>query len=282
MVSGKGSGEETDLQLNSIFSDGGPEGMLTKRDLKILLRSRSWDFMKDCKKPQSDGSPGVTQWNGKPIYYRPGTSDCRIISEILFVPRCEYHVPRDLKPKIIVDLGANIGIASIYFAHQFPDSEIFAFEPEEENFLLLEKNIQSCENARAFPVGLGNEDEVKEVYFSDNPNNYGGFSFFPAGSNTSMKKKVQVKKASDYFREIGISRVDLMKIDTEGSEFEIITDLDPNMLKEIEWIVGELHGIRDFEMLAYLDQWFDISVKRSFEKRLFMFQAWNRNSKLRV
>ena len=256
--------------------------MLTKRDLKILLRSRSWNFMKDCKKPQSDGSPGVTQWNGKPIYYRPGTSDCRIISEILFVPRCEYHVPRDLKPKIIVDLGANIGIASIYFAHQFPDSEIFAFEPEEENFLLLEKNIQSCENARAFPVGLGNEDEVKEVYFSDNPNNYGGFSFFPAGSNTSMKKKVQVKKASDYFREIGISRVDLMKIDTEGSEFEIITDLDPNMLKEIEWIVGELHGIRDFEMLAYLDQWFDISVKRSFEKRLFMFQAWNRNSKLRV
>ena len=109
--------------------------MLTKRDLKILLRSRSWDFMKDCKKPRSDGSQGVYQWNGKPIYYRPGTSDCRIISEILFAPRCEFHVPPDLKPKIIVDLGANIGIASIYFAHQFPDSEIFAFEPEEENFL---------------------------------------------------------------------------------------------------------------------------------------------------
>jgi FkbM family methyltransferase len=256
--------------------------MLTKGDLKILLRSRSWDFMKDCKKPESGRSQGVYQWNGKPIYYRPGTSDCRIISEILFTPRCEYHVPRALKPKIIVDLGANIGIASIYFARQFPESEIFAFEPEEENFLLLEKNIQSYENVRAFPVGLGNKDEVKEVYFSDNSNNYGGFSFFPAGSNTSMKKKVQVKRASDYFREIGISRVDLMKIDTEGSEFEIITDLEPNRLKEIEWIVGELHGIRDFEMLAYLDPWFDISVKRSFKKRLFMFQAWNRNSKLRV
>ena len=73
-----------------------------------------------------------------------------------------------------------------------------------------------------------------------------------------------------------------MKIDTEGSESEIITDLDPNMLKEIEWIVGDLHGVRDFEMFANLDQWLDISVKRSFKKRLFMFQAWNRNSKLRV
>ena len=93
---------------------------------------------------------------------------------------------------------------------------------------------------------------------------------------------VQVKKTSDYFRGNGISRLDLMKIDTEGSECEIITDLDPNMLKEMEWIVGDLHGVRDFEMFANLDQWFDISVKRSFKKRLFMFQAWNRNSKLRV
>lgn len=93
---------------------------------------------------------------------------------------------------------------------------------------------------------------------------------------------VQVKKTSDYFRGNGISRLDLMKIDTEGSESEIITDLDPNMLKEIEWIVGDLNGVRDFEMFANLDQWLDISVKRSFKKRLFMFQAWNRNSKLRV
>lgn len=89
-------------------------------------------------------------------------------------------------------------------------------------------------------------------------------------------------ETSDYFQGNGISHLDLMKIDTEGSEFEIITDLDPNMLKEIKWIVGELHGVRDFEMLAYLDQWLDISVKRSFKKRLFMFQAWNRNSKLRI
>lgn len=126
------------------------------------------------------------------------------------------------------------------------------------------------------------EMKGRKFFCSDNPNNYGGYSFLPAGPNTSFRKMVQVKKTSDYFRGNGISRLDLMKIDTEGSEFEIITDLDPNMLKEIEWIVADLHGVRDFEMFANLDQWFDISVKRSFKKRLFMFQAWNRNSKLRV
>ena len=83
---------------------------------------------------------------------------------------------------------------------------------------------------------------------------------------------VQIKKTSDYFRGNGISRLDLMKIDTEGSECEIITDLDPNMLKEIEWIVADLHGVRDFEMFANLDQWFDISVKRPSKNACLCFK----------
>ena len=249
-------------------------------DLKILLRSRSWNFAKNCRKPPN-GPQGFFQWKGKPIYYRAGTSDCRLIYEILLMPHSEYHLSPDLKPENIIDIGANIGIASIYFAHRFPNSRIFAFEPEEENFILLKRNIHPYRNIQAFPVALGGRDEVREIYFSDNPNNFGGFSFFLAGSNASMTKKVQVKKASDYFREIGISRVEVMKIDTEGTEFEIITSLDPNFLSEIKWIVGELHGVRDFETLAYLNQWFDISVKRSFRKRLFIFQALNKNSELK-
>jgi FkbM family methyltransferase len=238
--------------------------------------------MRNTKKIQFDGSYGVYMWGGKPIYYRPGTSDCRIIYEILLTPNCEYRVPEELNPQIIVDVGANIGIASILLAHQFPKARIFAFEPVEENFLLLKKNISNYENIQAFLVALGSIDQVKEIFSSDNPKNFGGFSFFSTGANTSLIKKVQVKRAADYFPEIRISNVDLMKIDTEGSEFDILTNLDPNMIKKISWIVGELHGVRDFEVLSYLDQWFDISVKRSFEKRMFNFRALNRNVKLKI
>jgi hypothetical protein len=129
---------------------------------------------------------------------------------------------------------------------------------------------------------LGSGEGVREIYFSDNPKNFGGFSFFPAGSNTLIRKKVHVKNAAEFFREIGLSQIDLIKIDTEGSEYDILTALDPNMVKTAKWIVGELHGVRDFEVLGYLDQWFDISVKRSFKKRLFMFRAMNKNLELKT
>jgi len=137
--------------------------MLRRRDLKILLRSRSWDFVKNHKKT-ADGSQGLYRWNGEPSYYRAGTSDCRNIYEILLSRQSEYQVPQDLKPKTVVDISANIGIASIYSAEQFPNFRIFAFEPEEENSILLKKNIHPYQNMRAFPVALGNRDEVKEIF----------------------------------------------------------------------------------------------------------------------
>ena len=50
------------------------------------------------------------------------------------------------------------------------------------------------------------------------------------------------------------------------------------MLSRVKWIIGELHGQREFELLAYLAQWFDISVKKSFRKPLFVFAACNKHA----
>jgi len=252
--------------------------MSIKHNLKVLFRSRSWDFMQHCRLTRSDGNPATYQWRGKTIHYRPGTNDCRLIYEILLSSQKEYDVPEGIRPQNIIDIGANIGIASIFFVHRFPCSRIFAFEPAEGNFSILERNTAPYDNIRVFPTALGSRDEEKDLFFSDNPKNYGGFSFFPEGSNTVSKRRIRVRKTAEYFREIGITQVDLLKIDTEGSEFDILTSLNPAMLKKVTWVVGELHGVRDFEVLAYLDQWFDLSLKRSFRKRLFMFRGLNKNS----
>jgi hypothetical protein len=74
-------------------------------------------------------------------------------------------------------------------------------------------------------------------------------------------------------RELELGHVDVIKIDTEGAEYDILTSLDKNFLSRVKWIYGELHGNRDFELLAYLSEHFDIGVKRTIGKRLFMFQA---------
>jgi len=57
-------------------------------------------------------------WNDKKVYYRTSSSDMVLIYEILLKSKYkrEYYFPEKLKPKVIFDIGGNIGISSIYLA----------------------------------------------------------------------------------------------------------------------------------------------------------------------
>ena len=59
--------------------------------------------------------------------------------EAIYAQFCADGVP------LILDLGANIGLASVYFYHLWPDSKIFAVEPSEENFKVLLQNFAKNE-----------------------------------------------------------------------------------------------------------------------------------------
>jgi len=89
---------------------------------------------------------------------------------------------------------------------------------------------------------------------------------------------VRGRPIDDVVRELNLARVDVIKIDTEGSEYDILTSLGHDFLGKVKWIYGELHGNRDFELLAFLSEQFDIGVKKTMDKRLFMFQARNKTT----
>ena len=90
--------------------------------------------------------------------------------------------------------------------------------------------------------------------------------------------RVEVRDAGSMMRELGIEFADVIKIDTEGSEYDILTSLGHEFLGKVKWIYGELHGNRDFELLAFLSEQFHIGVKKTIDKRLFMFQARNKTT----
>jgi hypothetical protein len=75
-----------------------------------------------------------------PIWLRARTSDLDVHREI-FVNE-QYKHDFLAAPRVIVDVGANIGLSSIYFAIHYPNARILALEPEESNFRLLRKNVQ--------------------------------------------------------------------------------------------------------------------------------------------
>ena len=78
------------------------------------------------------------------FYLRPLSSDLDCLEQV-FINE-QYRLPFSFEPRIIVDAGANIGAASIYFAKKWPDAKILALEPEESNFGILRKNCARLPN----------------------------------------------------------------------------------------------------------------------------------------
>ncbi|VAW83534.1 hypothetical protein MNBD_GAMMA16-253 [hydrothermal vent metagenome] len=252
--------------------------MLSKTEIKILLRSRSVQFLHDIKHA-SNSKIATYNWQGTLVSYRPGTSDAELIYKILLKTgkKAEYRVPEEIAPKVIFDIGANIGIATLYYAKQFPEATIHAFEPIPDNYALLRKNTQNHTNIKTYNYALGSYDGSLGMFASDSALNNGGFSFYETGSDINCKIQVNVKSVPSFLAEQNIQHIDLMKIDTEGAEYEIIHAMNPRTLQSMKWIIGELHGEKDFELLAYLSQWFDIDTRKKLQQRLFMFNACNKN-----
>jgi len=246
------------------------------RRLKYLVKSKSLRFVKDLK--DKSHHIGSLTWNNKKVYYRTSSSDMTLIYEILLKSKykSEYYLPKKLNPKIIFDIGGNIGITSIYLAKLFPDSLIYSFEPMPENFEILQKNISQYKNIRAFNYGLGSKNGSFKVYLSSDPENYGGISFYPDAHGNQEKSYIscEVKNVNEIINDLKVESIDLIKIDTEGAEYDILSTLKVDILRGTSWITGELHGNRDFELLDYLDSiGFSISFKKQICNRLFMFNA---------
>jgi FkbM family methyltransferase len=64
------------------------------------------------------------------------------------------HVERPL----ILDLGANIGLATLYFAKNWPKAYIVAVEPDEENFRLMLANLDGLSNVKPVNAAVASED----------------------------------------------------------------------------------------------------------------------------
>jgi len=56
--------------------------------------------------------------------------------------REEYEIEHERPVNVILDCGANIGLAAIYYIHKFPDAQIISIEPEESNCEMLEENTR--------------------------------------------------------------------------------------------------------------------------------------------
>ncbi len=253
---------------------------------KVWLRSGcSAAFTREYFKRDAEGAPRSYAWDGIPVAYRSGTSDAGLIYNILLKRgrKSEYAPPPEarLDPqqvRAVLDIGANIGIASLYFAASFPNATVHAFEPDPGNCQVLAANARALPRIKPHPFALGAEDGELKLFESDNRANLGGYSAHELGVNPGRSQTVPVRHAGRALAELGIERADVIKIDTEGAEWEILTAIDRKLLGGVRLIMGELHGRRDFALLDYLQPMFHIGAKKQLKTRLFNFYAVNRQA----
>lgn len=158
----------------------------------------------------------------------------------IFVRR-EYMVPGiDLRSvRSIVDVGANIGLASIWFAMEAPAAHIISVEPGAEAEHRLRENVsRNSLDARVTVVraALGGSRGSAEMV-SD------GLSVLskvrPAsGAGARHVKMLALKDLLDDF---GMDHVDVLKLDCEGAEYDILRSGHPAVLQRVGAVVGEYH-----------------------------------------
>jgi FkbM family methyltransferase len=253
--------------------------MLSKQAIKVFLRSRSLRFTRD-REPRRY-APGVVshfQWRGRTVHYRPGSSDLEVIYKILLKggKKAEYFIPPGVEARVIWDIGANIGAASLYLAHRFPQAEIHCFEPIPENREMIDRNVNGISRIRVHPFALGAKEGTLEIHASDDGRNFGGFSFHYSGTAQVPVHTVRMRTPREVVADGTAPPPDLIKIDVEGAEYDILTAFDPQVLSRVGWISGELHSKRSFALLEFLSQWFDVETKKSLGKPMFNFSARNK------
>ena len=150
-----------------------------------------------------------------------------------------YPVVKNVKPKMIIDVCANIGAASYFFAKEYPNSKIYSFEPTTINFLLLQKNIKHFSNVKIFQKGVNEENKQQKIYI--NTKNPGTNSIYEKWRKFDDYEYVNFINLKSFLKEKNIKNIDILKIDTEGCEINVLKSIK-TFLKKISVIYLEYHN----------------------------------------
>ena len=151
-----------------------------------------------------------------------------------------------------LDIGANIGNHSVFFANFF--SSVDCFEPQPDNYYLLKFNVKKFQNIRTFNFGASDIDEHQYLY-TPNSTDMGFSTLDGTGLESTNERnmenyvnngtiKVELKNLDNFYKKNKIKKISFIKIDVEGHEYKSLMGLKSTITSDspiiaLEQFVGQ-------------------------------------------
>lgn len=182
-----------------------------------------------------------------------------IHERIFFYPklRAFYQKQKEIHQPTILDVGANKGQSIDFFLSLFPDARIFAFEPNPVLFQKLQQKYRENSLIHLVNKGVSNQNgqlELKETVTDETSTfedlNYESKYLERKAKILGVNKDQLVRKSywvdvirlSDFIQEQGITDIHILKIDTEGHEYNCLKGLFLGDIPLIQFIQLEHHN----------------------------------------
>jgi FkbM family methyltransferase len=189
---------------------------------------------------------GEIRWRNKSLRYTDGPALYYQLTDIylgqVYDFGCTHPNPR------ILDIGANLGLASIRFRELHPAARITAFEADPAIAAVLQKNLHAFDDHTTEIIAAAAWTQNGQAGFQSNGDDSGQL-------NADASLQIRTVDLSEYCRE----PVDFLKMDVEGAEFELIAHLhSTGTLANIQRMFIELHAwnattpVRFHELLTTL------------------------------
>lgn len=203
---------------------------ILRRDLgrlAWLAETKPWDervrlgcsYLRILTRPPMAGAatPRRLRVSGMTLSYFDRGPLCETFAEI-FIRRDYDFVARSQRP-LIIDGGANIGLATLFFKQRYPKARVLAFEPEPATFAALERNVQEngLDDVTTFPYAIADEDG--DIRLMGAPGGLGTTTL--VGNDVAADLIVEARRLSSFIQE----PVDMLKLDVEGAEYAVLEDL---------------------------------------------------------
>ena len=181
--------------------------------------------------PSHDEPRKIVMRDGTIIHYRLNRGDIQSIREV-FLDEC-YRLPEERTYQSLLDLGANIGLTTLWLQKRYHCKNIVAVEPSPENMAFVRRNIDENKiAAELVEAAVGPRDGI--AHFQKN-------TFSNQGSVSDQGDEVKMVSMPTLLAKFPTPFIDLMKLDIEGGEGPLLKEGNIDWLQQIGAITSELH-----------------------------------------